>query len=146
MIDTNSEAFRAAWIAYNNWEDRVPKIPPSFKPHPQDVGTKALARAITAYEAANPSEDYLINVLADIFMVTGLRERPMLSELAGEIGKLIKALRDENDKLRYALSKGQDDCIYCGLAKGDMGKCKSGFPGCARADDFLLGEAKNPPV
>jgi hypothetical protein len=48
----------------------------------------------------------------------------------------------ENDTLRAYLAYGSDPCIYCGLDKGDMAKCQSGFPGCARADDMTA--ADNP--
>ena len=46
------------------------------------------------------------------------------------------ATRAENDKMRALLAYGSDPCIYCGLTKADMAKCKSGFPGCGRADDM----------
>jgi len=46
----------------------------------------------------------------------------------------------ENDALRALIANGSDDCIYCGLSKSDMGKCASGFPGCGRADDMMLGD------
>ena len=49
-------------------------------------------------------------------------------------------LRKENDKLRALLARDSGDCIYCGLPKADMIKCESGFPGCARVDDMMLGD------
>jgi len=49
----------------------------------------------------------------------------------------------ENDKLRFLLAKSQEPCIYCNLSKSDMSKCPSGFPGCSRADDLMLGESDN---
>lgn len=57
----------------------------------------------------------------------------------------IKELREENDKLRYLLASGSDPCVYCGLAKADMSKCASGFPGCGRADDLMSGWIVNAP-
>ena len=45
-------------------------------------------------------------------------------------------VRAENDKLRGLLAWGTDPCIYCGQRASDMGKCASGFPGCARSDDM----------
>lgn len=45
------------------------------------------------------------------------------------------ALRDENVRLRAALAVSKDPCLYCQLPADEMAKCKSGFPGCARADD-----------
>jgi hypothetical protein len=49
------------------------------------------ASVIKAHEAEKPSESTMLNVLADIRMITGLREKPMLLELAGEIGRLSAA-------------------------------------------------------
>ena len=43
----------------------------------------------------------------------------------------------ENTRLRGLLAWGTDPCIYCGLSRGDMYKCASGFPGCARSDDMM---------
>jgi len=54
----------------------------------------------------------------------------------------IEKLREENDTLRALLAWGDDRCVYCGLAKADMGKCAHGFPGCSRADD--MSERDNP--
>lgn len=47
----------------------------------------------------------------------------------------------ENDALRRVLATSAADCVYCGLAAVDMGACRSGFPGCARADDLLIDES-----
>lgn len=52
----------------------------------------------------------------------------------------LEELQKENDTLRHLLAKGSDPCVYCALAKSEMSKCPDGFPGCARADDLLLGE------
>jgi hypothetical protein len=54
---------------------------------------------------------------------------------------LLKRLRLENDKLRYLLANSDIPCIYCKLSKSDMLKCQSGFPGCGRADDLMVGES-----
>lgn len=51
---------------------------------------------------------------------------------------LEKQLTKENDLLRGMVSKLKIPCHYCGL--DDMSKCKSGFPGCALADDMMIGE------
>lgn len=48
-------------------------------------------------------------------------------------------LEKENTRLRFLLSDGNDPCIYCGLSKADYSKCAYGFPGCARADDWICG-------
>lgn len=45
-------------------------------------------------------------------------------------------LLDENTRLRAALAVSKDPCAYCQLPAEEMAKCKSGFPGCARADDM----------
>ncbi len=51
----------------------------------------------------------------------------------------IEKLRVENTALRSILAFSNVPCIYCGLSLSDQGKCAFGFPGCARADDQLLG-------
>ena len=43
----------------------------------------------------------------------------------------------ENTRLRAALASSKDPCAYCQLPKDEMAKCRSGFPGCARADDLM---------
>jgi hypothetical protein len=53
-------------------------------------------------------------------------------------------LQKENDELRYRLAISNAPCAYCQLAKCDMNKCLSGFPGCARMDDILVGEQSEP--
>lgn len=47
----------------------------------------------------------------------------------------LKALREENTKLRVLLAKSNLACVYCG--KKEMSQCPSGFPGCARMDDLM---------
>ena len=65
-----------------------------------------LAAHVTELEAENArlreggSTSFLVKVLADIRHVTGLGEKPMLSDLAGEIGKLLAAKQAENARLR----------------------------------------------
>ncbi len=49
----------------------------------------------------------------------------------------IKDIIKENDILRGLVAKLKKPCHYCGL--DDMSKCASGFPGCALADDILIG-------
>ena len=49
----------------------------------------------------------------------------------------IARLREENDRLRGLLAKGQGPCVYCNLPAEDIAKCQSGFPGCARMDDII---------
>lgn len=49
----------------------------------------------------------------------------------------INELEQENERLRAALATSKDPCIYCQLPREEMAKCKSGFPGCGRADDMM---------
>lgn len=44
----------------------------------------------------------------------------------------------ENNALKRILARSAEPCIYCKLSAADMNKCASGFPGCARADDYGL--------
>lgn len=48
-----------------------------------------------------------------------------------------RRLRGENDYLRGLVASVHMPCVYCKLPLAEMGKCQSGFPGCARADDML---------
>jgi hypothetical protein len=79
MIDTNSEAFNAGAAAFRANAAHDTTLHDSLKAF------------LIEYEAARSSEITMLNVLADIRMITGLREKPMLLELAGEIGKLLAA-------------------------------------------------------
>jgi hypothetical protein len=56
-----------------------------------------------------------------------------MDKLREENSKLAK----ENDKLRGIIAWSALPCIYCSLPLGEQGKCASGFPGCARADDQM---------
>lgn len=47
----------------------------------------------------------------------------------------IKSIQEENTRLRAALAQSPGACHYCQLPKDEWSKCKSGFPGCARAND-----------
>jgi uncharacterized protein YukE len=51
-------------------------------------------------------------------------------------GCRIAELEAENTHLRAALAMSQSPCTYCQLPREEMAKCRSGFPGCARADDM----------
>lgn len=61
------------------------------------------------YTLVDDPQLMLIGVLADIRMVTGLREKPMLDELPAEIGRLIAAKDTEIERLRAALADAIDD-------------------------------------
>lgn len=54
-----------------------------------------------------------------------------------EVQAKLEISEKENRKLRYIIAKTNIPCLYCGLL--DMSKCKSGFPGCARMDDIMVG-------
>lgn len=57
-----------------------------------------------------------------------------IREWAGEVERLNR----ENDHMRASLANGGGACSYCSLPKEGWSKCRSGFPGCARADDAML--------
>lgn len=57
--------------------------------------------------------------------------------MSDPIYKRIAELEGENARLRAALAQSDQPCAYCTLSKEDWLKCKSGFPGCARADDAM---------
>lgn len=59
-----------------------------------------------------------------------------LEFFARQLERELAEARAENTRLRAALATSKDPCIYCQLSAADMGKCKAGFPGCARADDL----------
>ena len=46
--------------------------------------------------------------------------------------------RKENDILRGLIAVSDVACIHCGLK--DISQCRSGFPGCSRADDIIAAE------
>lgn len=48
----------------------------------------------------------------------------------------LRALAAENTRLRAALAQSKSPCAYCQLPAEEMARCRSGFPGCARADDM----------
>lgn len=52
----------------------------------------------------------------------------------------IRKLKNENDILRGLVAKSLEQCVYCGLV--DKSRCSHGFPGCAWADDLLIGESE----
>jgi len=46
--------------------------------------------------------------------------------------------RKENDILRGLIAVSDVACVHCGLK--DISQCRSGFPGCSRADDIIAAE------
>lgn len=49
----------------------------------------------------------------------------------------VSQLAKENDIMRTILAHSPLPCLYCALSASDMGRCRSGFPGCGRADDMM---------
>lgn len=49
---------------------------------------------------------------------------------------VLRDLTAENTRLRAALAQSKSPCAYCQLPAEEMARCRSGFPGCARADDM----------
>ena len=58
-------------------------------------------------------------------------------EVARQLEHKLAEATGENTRLRAALASSKDPCAYCQLPKDEMSKCRSGFPGCARADDLM---------
>ncbi len=50
----------------------------------------------------------------------------------------LEIVNAENNVLRSLLPALGAPCVYCGLT--EIAKCSRGFPGCAQADDILVGE------
>ena len=68
------------------------------------------------------------------------RRKTTFSRAADAIERLTRErdeARDENTRLRAAIANGGGACVYCSLPADKWVECKSGFPGCARADDAL---------
>lgn len=59
------------------------------------------------------------------------------STFARQLERELNEATTENTRLRAALATSKDPCTYCQLPKEEMAKCRSGFPGCARADDLM---------
>ncbi|MCU0909769.1 MAG: hypothetical protein MUE98_00045 [Rhodobacteraceae bacterium] len=64
-------------------------------------------------------------------VIRSLREREQLGWAAAEEANA------EIARLRAALAHSDQPCAYCTLPANEWGKCKSGFPGCARSDDAM---------
>lgn len=54
-----------------------------------------------------------------------------------ELELQLTAANAENTRLRAALSQSDGACVHCSLPKEQWAACKSGFPGCSRADDAM---------
>ena len=58
-------------------------------------------------------------------------------EFSQQLERELAEATAENTRLRAALASSKDPCVYCQLPKDEMSKCRSGFPGCSRADDLM---------
>lgn len=54
-----------------------------------------------------------------------------------KLNEKIKEITEENGRLRAGFANSDHACIYCSLPSNQWNKCKSGFPGCERANDAL---------
>lgn len=52
----------------------------------------------------------------------------------------LRELEAENDRLKAILANSNEPCIYCNLPRDRWVECRSGFPDCARSDDYSVGE------
>lgn len=86
------------------------------------------------WRAAHPESKVDIPDLGDLLA--------WLMEQAGKAAdyRLERTLaRADNEVLRGIIAESDLPCLYCKLPKAEMNKCRSGFPGCGRADDLLMG-------
>ena len=85
---------------------------------------------------AHDDPKHYLHVVAKISQADG----KLMNEAADEIERLTAALaatERDNTHLRSALAVSKDPCRYCQLPAEEMAKCRSGFPGCDRADDMM---------
>ena len=61
----------------------------------------------------------------------------MDGSLCRQLERELAEANAENNRLRAALANSNGACIYCSLPKDQWAACRSGFPGCARADDAM---------
>lgn len=83
-------------------------------------------------------EEWLAILPAFIQKTAALPEMmPFLTspENTSELARVMK----ENMTMRKIIAESDLPCLYCKLPGAEMGKCKSGFPGCGRADDMMGG-------
>ena len=60
-----------------------------------------------------------------------------LTDLIRKLERELREVQSENTRLRAALANSNGSCVYCTLPKEQWSECRSGFPGCARADDAM---------
>ena len=58
-------------------------------------------------------------------------------DFARQLERELREVQSENTRLRAALANSNGACVYCTLPKEQWAECRSGFPGCARADDVM---------
>jgi len=58
-------------------------------------------------------------------------------QLKAAMKSTVSEIESENTRLRAALAHSDQPCSYCSLPADEIAKCKSGFPGCGRADDMM---------
>jgi hypothetical protein len=58
-------------------------------------------------------------------------------DFARQLERELREVQSENIRLRAALANSNGACVYCTLPKEQWAECRSGFPGCARADDVM---------
>jgi hypothetical protein len=59
------------------------------------------------------------------------------ADFARQLERELAEANGENTRLRAALANSAGACVYCQLPKEQWAACRSGFPGCARADDAM---------
>ncbi len=59
------------------------------------------------------------------------------SDFARQLERELREVQSENIRLRAALANSNGACVYCTLPREQWAECRSGFPGCARADDVM---------
>lgn len=74
--------------------------------------------------------------VAEALLIVG-EDATALRQLLRDAESRLAEARKENEFMRLRLAESDKACAYCNLPKAEMGRCESGFPGCARADDLL---------
>lgn len=89
------------------------------------------------YEEEEPEYTQGSEKLHELHELVTAEECNGLVKTIKETQERVGELETENTKLRAALANSELPCVYCTLSKEDWSKCKSGFPGCGRADDAM---------
>lgn len=78
----------------------------------------------------------LLRAIAQGTEAKASKQNAILLEAATTLHEFIR-VEAENTRLRAALAQSDNPCAYCTLPADKWAECKSGFPGCARADDAM---------